>query len=1108
MSASKPLPAIPLSHPLSNEGKYHRRKVVKALLGILNAEEDKPDDDWEDLGMKDGGLVGQIEKALDTSSDIRPLLPSTASVAQIIYTQRSLAVEETFLRECGVPMAYPRPKVKAKHSSSASMTSSPTIAEEGTMNSSKRNTFIPSSILSFFSKKSLSSSFSIREYASSPRSSSDSPTSYTRSRRFSLLPQLHHRESLQQREPEAFPVSTSPGVEFPSVPSSSADFLRNQAICVLVDSCKTETLRYYGKGDTRLETMIRTLEVDREWVHAGVRVRANVALEPGTPAKADANTSALDDASTTADSDPSSEPVVHVHSTHPLTPLLSFGKFLELVIYSPRMKSFLDAHPNSLKFKVGNRKQVTFTVERDLRVYNLCAPRIQPNPATPSLDQVPPDADKLTLRREIRAWWEGVGLRLDEIEEHIEDAAHPKKRLPRLPSEWVDDSTDLPVSPPSPTTSSSFSATSEKPDIPVLRESFHAIEHGLYAQLGKCSSEELNGVRRAFLRAAREVEDVLGELKDDEEKAGDTVKRKDGAEAATVKSKEAGDTVKGKQPSDAQDTTPIDFPSQEEQEPLTPNWWSKSSHVPPSGNVIVREDDWGSIIAFSMSTPEYRASLTSPPSADEPLLSPSLSNDTNSSGRDDEFSAVISRKENPSQAGMLEVLKDRGSKFGSLRLPGMKIRDLRASETSTGTGTAPSSWGKASMDGKALGGSLLKAEVNSLRAEVGSINSDIGSFYATSEAGSEDTVGPELPPKDFCVPIGESTPDECAPPTPSKSTIRSAFGIDRWLFPQSPLGRPTVEARPHIKYDFTVSQGPMPSDYPNPPSNPRRLKFSSTIYYASSFDTLRSKCSVSHASFIKSLSQLVPFKAEGGKSSSGFWRSADGRWLVKTLVNKWGVADLSVLLAMSPRYFDWVLRDGGEKGGMVKFMGFYTVEVRNLDTGVGEKVDLLVMENLFWGGRRVKKKEKEKEKEKEGEKAAEPPLSGVLFDAEWLQGPLTLVAPKSKALLKAAVCADAGWLAKSNIMDYSLLLGVDNEKGEIVGGIVDTIGSYTFAKTLEYNLKANAARKPEEVTVVPPTEYQDRFVTAMGKYFTECPDMQSLPELEADQTEWEVPEVL
>ena len=72
-------------------------------------------------------------------------------------------------------------------------------------------------------------------------------------------------------------------------------------------------------------------------------------------------------------------------------------------------------------------------------------------------------------------------------------------------------------------------------------------------------------------------------------------------------------------------------------------------------------------------------------------------------------------------------------------------------------------------------------------------------------------------------------------------------------------------------------------------------------------------------------------------------------------------------------------------------------------------------------------------------------------------------------------------------MDYSLLLGVDQERRELVGGIVDTIGSYTFAKTLEYNLKSNAARKPEEVTVVPPAEYQERFVNAMSKYFVACP---------------------
>jgi 1-phosphatidylinositol-3-phosphate 5-kinase len=45
----------------------------------------------------------------------------------------------------------------------------------------------------------------------------------------------------------------------------------------------------------------------------------------------------------------------------------------------------------------------------------------------------------------------------------------------------------------------------------------------------------------------------------------------------------------------------------------------------------------------------------------------------------------------------------------------------------------------------------------------------------------------------------------------------------------------------------------------------------------------------------------------------------------------------------------------------------------------------------------------------------------------------------------------------------SLLLGVDQQRKEIVCGLVDTIGSYTFAKTLEYKAKqgslATRARK-------------------------------------------------
>jgi hypothetical protein len=47
-------------------------------------------------------------------------------------------------------------------------------------------------------------------------------------------------------------------------------------------------------------------------------------------------------------------------------------------------------------------------------------------------------------------------------------------------------------------------------------------------------------------------------------------------------------------------------------------------------------------------------------------------------------------------------------------------------------------------------------------------------------------------------------------------------------------------------------------------------------------------------------------------------------------------------------------------------------------------------------------------------------------------------------------------------------------------------GSYTFAKTLEYKAK-HGLNAGKEVTVMPPAEYQDRFVSALDGYFLACP---------------------
>jgi 1-phosphatidylinositol-3-phosphate 5-kinase len=89
----------------------------------------------------------------------------------------------------------------------------------------------------------------------------------------------------------------------------------------------------------------------------------------------------------------------------------------------------------------------------------------------------------------------------------------------------------------------------------------------------------------------------------------------------------------------------------------------------------------------------------------------------------------------------------------------------------------------------------------------------------------------------------------------------------------------TIDERPHIKYDWTIG---------------KRLKFSCTVYYAKQFDALRRRCGVDDA-FVRSMAKCEPWKAQGGKSRSNFWKTSDDRFIIKTLVNAWNVADLCVV---------------------------------------------------------------------------------------------------------------------------------------------------------------------------------------------------------------------
>lgn len=106
--------------------------------------------------------------------------------------------------------------------------------------------------------------------------------------------------------------------------------------------------------------------------------------------------------------------------------------------------------------------------------------------------------------------------------------------------------------------------------------------------------------------------------------------------------------------------------------------------------------------------------------------------------------------------------------------------------------------------------------------------------------------------------------------------------------------------------------------------------------------------------------------------------------------------------------------------------------------------------------------------------------------------------------MRGALFNDSKFLAEINVMDYSLVVGVDSQNSELVVGIVgmytvsrhyftsltsivDYIRTYTLDKKLENWVKDSAflggGANKGEPTIISPKNYSDRFLSAMERYF-------------------------
>jgi len=272
-------------------------------------------------------------------------------------------------------------------------------------------------------------------------------------------------------------------------------------------------------------------------------------------------------------------------------------------------------------------------------------------------------------------------------------------------------------------------------------------------------------------------------------------------------------------------------------------------------------------------------------------------------------------------------------------------------------------------------------------------------------------------------------------------------------------------------------------------------QFYSCSYFTKQFANLRNEIfRGEEEKFLQSLSSCRQWEARGGKSGLLFFKTKDERFILKQMSR----FEFQSFSEFAPHYFKYIKQclDTGTKTLLGKIVGVYKVGYKSIASGKGMKMELLIIENLFY------KKTVEKSYdlkgsirnrlvENEGKDQKQVLLDENLVRAS-CESPL-YINSSDKDLLVQAIKRDTAFLALHHMMDYSLLAGICRTSGELVVGIIDYIRTFTWDKKLETLVKSvkssgvfgGPAKTP---TVINPEFYRKRFTDAMDSYFLLVPD--------------------
>lgn len=369
-----------------------------------------------------------------------------------------------------------------------------------------------------------------------------------------------------------------------------------------------------------------------------------------------------------------------------------------------------------------------------------------------------------------------------------------------------------------------------------------------------------------------------------------------------------------------------------------------------------------------------------------------------------------------------------------------------------------------------------------------------------------------------------------------------------------------------------------------------RTTFRCTAYFPRQFHALRLMACGGDYDFIQSLCRCGRWSATGGKSGSTFLKTSDERFVLKFITR----TELRMFLETAPRYFAYMAKNlfHNLPSFLIKILGVFQlswkkhhgssskkgggsggIAANSADAASLSSQYVVVMPNLFFThtgtidkifdlkgsarNRYVKRKNRGENTVLLDENLMECKSDGsgmqttacdhhamhlhmsdhlvllsclpspFLSDTEGYPLPLS---DRSKTLLRMSVFNDTLFLSSLEVVDYSIIVGLEKSTQTLVVGIIGTtrrghtgkeqqtkpqqtarnvlialalllsiflcsadyIRQYTWAASLEHGVKSVGRIAGQAVpTVISPPQYKQRFRDAMDRYFMVSPDPSS-----------------